>query len=102
MEKSKRILIPVKLFEKAQILSKKLSQIDYLELGFLSEPSYNDVIRKAILIGLNELEKYVKGISDISEKEEIKKQELIKPLKQQKNSSDHQKQDFKSILGDFG
>lgn len=117
--KAKQKYIPVELIEKANKLSKKLSNTDYFSLGFLSPPSENDVIKKALIIGLMELEKqvsidskkyeYLEEETHPEEKSIGKSNSLNTPTFEQnkqekldKNTKmDGKKQDLRNILGDF-
>ena len=114
----KRIEIPKIFVDRAKELSEALKKIDYTKAGFISEPSHLDVIRKSILLGLEQLERQVgQGgfpLQFTPEKEQNKVENLFKqpnstsekaqekPLEKTRETVSKKKKISRSILGDFG
>ncbi len=110
----KRIEIPKIFVDRAKKLSEELRKIDYTKAGFISEPSYLDVIRKSILIGLEQLERQI-GQEDLYqftfEKEQNKVENFGKPNSLSEKSPKKplekaekitsKKKKISNILGDF-
>ncbi|WP_029523596.1 hypothetical protein [Persephonella sp. KM09-Lau-8] len=84
--------IPNNLYKKCIEISNALQKEEfYMELGFLTPPSPNDVLKKALILGLKEIEKMMT---------ENKKENKQTPEKEvPKNHSE--KISPKRILGDF-
>ena len=114
----KRIEIPKIFVDRAKELSEALKKIDYTKAGFISEPSHLDVIRKSILLGLEQLERQVgQGGFPFQQFTPEKEQNKVENLLKQPNSTSEKDQEkpletfriisekkkiSKSILGDFG
>lgn len=91
--------IPVVLVNKSEKLAEELNKKDYMEYGFLTPPSPNDVLKVALAMGLREIEKMLgyKPKEIIDKKEDTD----VKTTNDQNNSKTEKSKNIRKILGDF-
>ena len=122
---AKQKYIPNSLIERVEQIAEKIRNSDYIALGFPTPPSDNEVLRQAIVLGVQRLQEqigkvkkeigntteYTQSLEYHSKKSETKKPSLdtkqqddIKPKVKTdtdtKQNTDKTK--LKDILGDFG
>lgn len=120
---AKQKYIPNSLLERVEQIAEKIRHSDYIALGFPAPPSDNDVLKKAILLGVQRLEqqigRVIKETGNTSEDTQNvehydKRTKTKKPSPNPKQQSDTEpktktdvkqstdKSKLKDILGDFG
>ena len=94
----KQKYIPVPILERVEQLHKQVKD-NYLEWGFVKPPSFNEVLWKALITGILEMEKSLN--TPITEYLPKKEEKLKKAEKTQKKEKKKMDSNLKGILGDF-